>query len=217
MPSLTDLIEAPSMQFAETPVQVIKSSINLFVFACFLEDAVKQGLITSTSFQEQIRIDEGGRGLDFKATFSADQLNTHTRNMILMTLGTTAIAMNKALEVVYGKEFDPADTSPAGSARVLIYQIRCAFAHDPLIPIWTPNVKRYDHRYRVTVQIKRPSGGPNTNREIEFHPPSLKNKHLSSDDIGGLDGYMGLLHYYLAQVEGHTNGNQPYPPSVEES
>ena len=205
------------MQFAETPVQVIKASINLFVFACFLEDAVKQGLITSTSFREQSRLDEGGRGLDFKATFSTDQLKAYTRNMILMTLGTTAIAMNKALEVVYGKEFDPADTSPAGSARVLIYQIRCAFAHDPLIPVWTPNMNRYDHRYRVTVQVKRPSGESITNREIEFHPPSLKNKHLSSDDIGGLGGYMGLLHYYLAQVEGHTKDNQPYPPSVEES
>jgi hypothetical protein len=75
------------VQFVETPVQVIKSSINLFVFACFLEDAVKQGLITSKSFREQIRLDEGGKGLDFNATFSVDQLIVHTRNMILMTLG----------------------------------------------------------------------------------------------------------------------------------
>jgi hypothetical protein len=125
--------------------------------------------------------------------------------------------MNKALEVVYGKEFDPADTSPAGSARVLIYQIRCAFAHDPLNPVWTPKVNMYDHRYRVTVQVKRPSGESLTTREIEFHPPSLKNKHLSPDDIGGLGGYLGLLHYYLALIEAHPKGIQPYPPPVEES
>ena len=55
------------------------------------------GLIPSTSFREQIRLDEGGRGVDFKATFSADQLKVHARNMILMTLGNTGIAMNKAL------------------------------------------------------------------------------------------------------------------------
>ena len=134
------------MQFVETPVQVIKSSINQFVFACFLENSVQQGLIASTSFREQIRLDEGGRGVDFKATFNAVQLKVNARNMVLMTLGTTAIAMNKALEVVYGKEFDPADTSPAGSARVLIYQIRCAFAHDPLIPVWTPNANKYNYR-----------------------------------------------------------------------
>ena len=58
------------MQFADTPVEVIKASINLLVFACFLEDAVKQGLITSTSFRELIRLDEGGRGLDFKANLA---------------------------------------------------------------------------------------------------------------------------------------------------
>lgn len=56
------------MQFAETPVQVIKNSIDLFVFACFLQDAVTQGLITPKSFRTEIRLDEGGRGVDFQAT-----------------------------------------------------------------------------------------------------------------------------------------------------
>ena len=205
------------MQFVETPLQAIRSSIDLFVFACFLEDAVHQGLITPKSFREQIRLDEGGRGVDFKATFSIEQLQIHTRNMTLMTLGTTAIATNKALEVLYGKNVDAEDTSPAGSARVLIYQIRCAFAHDPLNPVWTPNASKYNHRYRVTVQVKRPSGEPISNSEIEYYPPSLKDKHLSGNDIGGVGGYLGLLHFYLAQVEAHPKGNQPYPPSVEES
>ena len=136
---------------------------------------------------------------------------------MLITLGTTAISMNKALEVVYGKEFDTADTSPEGSARVLIYQIRCAFAHDPLNPVWTPNVTQYNRMYRVTVQVRRPSGELTTSREIEFHPPSLKSKPLSPEHFGGLGGYLGLLHYYLAKVEAHPKGSQPYPPSVEES
>jgi hypothetical protein len=206
------------MQFVETPVQAINSSINLFVFARFLQDAVVQGLITPKSFQEQIRLDEGGRGVDFKATYSVEQLHVYTRNMTLMTLGTTAIAMNKALEVLYGKTIVAEDTSPAGYARVLIYQIRCAFAHDPLNPVWwIPNVERYNHTYKVTVKVNRPSGELRAAREINFHPPSLNNKHLSPADIGGLGGYLGLLHYYLAQIEAHPKGNQPYPPPVEES
>jgi hypothetical protein len=41
----------------------------------------------------------------------------------------------------------------------------------------------------------------------------LKNRHLSADDIGGLGGYyMGLLHYFLAEVEGNSKSHQPYPP-----
>jgi hypothetical protein len=204
------------MQFVETPVQAIKSAIHLFVFACFFADAIDQKLITPKSFREQIRLDEGGRGLDLQAVFVDDQLKAHARNMTLMALGTTAIAANKAMETVFGNQFDPADTSPDGSARVILYQIRCAFAHDPLNPVWTPNTNRYNHTYRVTVQVTRGSGGTIA-RSIEFHPPTLKNKHLSADDFGGLSGYMALLHYYLDKVEHHPNGNTPYPPTVEES
>lgn len=204
------------MRFVETPIQAIKSAIDQFVFACYLADAIDQELITPKSFREQIRVDEGGRGLDFKAVFVDQQLKAHARNMTLMTLGSAAIATNKAMEVVFGKEFDPNDTSPHGSARVLLYQIRCAFAHDPLNPVWTPNTIKYNRTYRVTVQVRRASGGTIA-RPIEFHPPTLKNKHLSSDDIGGLGGYMGSLHYVLAEIDGDPKGNQPYPPPVEDS
>jgi hypothetical protein len=134
-----------------------------------------------------------------------------------MALGTTAIATNKAMETVFGKEFDPTDTSQDGSARVILYQIRCAFAHDPLNPIWTPNTNKYNHTYRVTVQATSPESGKTMARPIEFHPPTLKNKHLAADDFGGLGGYMGLLYYCRAKIDGNAKGNLPYPPPVEES
>jgi hypothetical protein len=173
-------------------------------------------LIAPISFRKNIRLDEGGRGVDFKATYSAEQLQAHTRNLTLMALGNTAIATTKALDVLYGP-VDPTDISPAGSARVILYQIRCAFAHDPLNPVWTPKVKQYDRIYKVTVKVSRPSGESATSREISFHPQSLKNKHLGANDFGGLGGYLGLLHYFLAEAEAHSKGHEPYPPSVDES
>jgi hypothetical protein len=203
------------MQFTETPVQIIKSFIRMFVFSCFLENAVQEGRINPESFRERIRLDEGGRGVDFSQTYAVDELKINTGNLVLITLGTTAISMNKALEVVYGKQFDATDTSPEGSARVLIYQIRCAFAHDPLNPVWTPDAQRYDHQYRIKVKVNRPTGEPVTDREISFHPPSLKGKRLVPADIGGWGGFLGLLHYYLAKVETHVKGNAPYIPSLE--
>ena len=83
--------------------------------------------------------------------------------------------------------------------------------------MWAPNPKVYDHQYRVTVKVNRPTGEPAANREIAFHPPSLKDKPLTPDHIGGLGGYLGLLNYYLAKVEAHPDGNKTYSPSVEES
>ena len=203
------------MQFAESPVQVIKTSIDLFVFACFLQDAFNRGSITTISFQTNNRLDEGGRGIDFQATYTQPQLQTYTRNLVLMALGNTAIATSKALEVLYGP-INPTDTSPTGSGRVILYQIRCAFAHDPLNPVWTPNVRQYDRTYKVTIKVNRPSGESVTRREISFHPPSLKNRHLGADDFGGLGGYLGMLHYFLAEANAHSKGHQPYSPSVEE-
>lgn|SRR5262249_21639600 len=82
------------MHFAETPVHIIKSSIDLFVFACFLQDAVNQELITPNSFRKSIRFDEG-RGVDFKATYTQEQLRVYTSNLTLMALGNTAIATKK--------------------------------------------------------------------------------------------------------------------------
>jgi hypothetical protein len=205
------------MPFAETPVQIIKGSIRVFILACFMENAVRDGLISPKSLREQIRLDEGGRGVDFRKTYADDELKAEARNLTVITLGTTAMSTNKAIEVVYGREFDAADTSPEGSARVLLYQIRCAFAHDPLNPIWAPT-PRFSHHYRVTVRVNRPTGELVTERLIEFHPPSLNGSHLIPDHIGGLGGYLGLLHYFLAKVEAHARGNEPYLPlSPEES
>jgi hypothetical protein len=202
------------MQFVETPVQAIKSAIELFVFACFINDAVAQKLITPKSFSEKVRLDEGGHGLDFTAVFGTDQLKAHAHNMTRMSLGTTAIATNKAIEAVFG-ELNPADTSPDGSARVILYQIRCAFAHDPLNPVWTPHTTKYNHTYRVTVQGTEQ--GNTMSHTIVFHPPTLRNKHLGADDFGGLGAYMGLLYYFRAKIEGNAKGNMPYPPPIEES
>lgn len=203
------------MQLVETPAQMIKGSIRLFVFACFLDDAVRRGTITPACFQEQIRLDEGGWGIDFKKAHTADELDHGTRNLMLITLGTTAVATNKALEVVYGKELDATDTSQQGSARVLLYQIRCAFAHDPLNPVWAPTSK-YDRHYRLQVKVNRPPTEPTTERKIEFHPPSLKDMRLNPKHFGGLGGYLGLLEYFQKIVANHPKGNKSYYSSPEE-
>jgi hypothetical protein len=205
------------MQSAETPVQIIRDSISLFELTWFVGAAVQEGRITPAPFREQLWLNEGGWSFKFNMTHTAEELAAEALKLIVTTLGITAMSTNKALEVVYGKKFDPADTSAEGSARVLIYQIRCAFAHDPLNPVWwTPKPQTYNHQYRVTVQVNRQNDEP-VIRKIEFNPPSLKDQPLSPDHIGGLGGYLGLLYYYLAKIEAHPKGNHPYSPSVEKS
>jgi len=203
------------MQLVETPIQMISGSIRLFVFACFLDDAVKRGTITPACLQEQITLKEGDEwGVTIKKPHTTGELTHGTRNLMLTTLGTTALATSKALEVVYEGKPDPEDTSPFGSARILIYQIRCAFAHDPLNPVWAPT-KSYDRNYRVTVTVNRPVGEPETERVITFNPHTHKDTSLNPNHFGGLGGYLGLLTYFQKALEKHPKGNLPYHYSTE--
>ena len=166
--------DVSQMNFADTPVSVIKEAMEAFVFVCFMADAIEQGRINPSTFRDQIRIDDGGKGLGIKKHFTADEMVGLGRNNRLMALGTTAIATETAMHAVLG-QIEPADTSPLGSARAIIYQIRCAVAHDLLNPVWRPNPARYNHTYRITVNVPGESG-ETTPRTLTIDPISLTDK-----------------------------------------
>ena len=201
------------MDVIETPIQAIRSTVEMFVFSCFVNDAIGTNRITLKTFNQQIELQDDGKGLVIKHGFTDEQLKADGRNFVLMALASTALATDKAMDIVCGAK-NPDDTSDLGSARAIVYQIRCAFAHDLLVPIWNPKSK-YKHTYRVTVNVPRESGTA-TPRTIELDMPSLGGKHLSLADFGNLGGYMGLLEYCLDKVQSDSKGKMAYPPPVEE-
>jgi hypothetical protein len=131
-----------------------------------------------------------------------------------MALGTAAIATDNAMDAVFSRTNKTHDITDLGAARAIMFQIRCAFAHDPPHSVWKPDVDRYKHHYCITVKVPRESGDIEL-RIMRFHPPSLRGKHLSALDFGGLGGYMGLLQFCLEQVEKHPLGNKPYVVPLE--
>lgn len=199
------------MKHADTPISVIYGARETFAFACFIADAIDAGRITPNTLREEIKIDEGGHGLIFTKTFSREELVAGGRNLRLMAWGTSAIATDKAMDAVFGKKF-PYDSSELGSARAVTYQIRCAFAHDPLNPIWAPK-EPYRRKYRIMLEVPGETGQRAT-RTIEFDGSSLNGRHLSGQDIGGLGGYLSLLEYCLTQTKKHPKGNVSYVPPV---
>lgn len=195
------------MILAETPATVIKTALGGFIFATFLADSIKCSLITPNHFAEQARLDEGGYGIEFRKRFTQDELISDVRNNVLMALGTSAVATDRALDETFGNK-NPADTTQFGAARSIIYQIRCAFAHDPLNPRWDTTPK-YKRTYTAKVNIIDQTGQATT-RTIVFDRPLISGKFLSSSDFGGLSGYIGLLQYCLNEVETHPRGNISY-------
>jgi hypothetical protein len=199
---------------AETPAMVIRGAIDMFAFNAFLADAIWDGRIIPSSFREQAKIDIGAQGLVFRRTFSTNDLQSFGKINLLMALGATAIATDNALDAVFSKANKHQDITELGAARAIMLQIRCAFAHDPFNPVWKPDVDRYKHQYHIVVKVPRESGDIEL-RIIKFHPPSVRGKHLSALDFGGLGGYMGLLQFCLEQVEKHPLGNKPYVVPLE--
>ena len=217
MPEPSDQPPPRSASFrgADTPALVMKTAMQSFGFNCFLWDAVGQERICSDTFRDEIRIEvEGGRGLALRrGKFTKDELVRLAHNNLLMAFGTTSLATDEAMESLFGK-VNAGDTSEFGSARAIINQIRNAFAHGPLNPVWRPRpLEKWEHTYSITVQVPQASGV--VSRRIELHPPTLNDKHLSADDFGGLGGYMRLLEYCWTKVESHPRGNQAYVPPVE--
>lgn len=201
------------MNFVETPIQAMRSAVEMFVFSCFLNDAIGANRITLSIFSQQIELQDDGKGLVIKQGFTDEQLKADARNLVLMALASTALATDKAMDIVCGAK-NPDDTSDLGSARAILYQIRCAFAHDLLVPIWSPKSK-YKHTYRVTVNVPRESGAA-TPRTIQLDMPFLGGKHLSIADFGNLGGYWALLQYCFDKVQSDAKGDMPYPPPVED-
>lgn len=199
--------------WAETPAIVIQAAIDAFVFASFVRDAIFEGRITPTTFRGQIKLDAGGYGLNIQKAFSPDDLVAGAGNVVLMALGTTAIATDKAMDIVFGGK-RPDETTDLGSARAIIYQVRCAYAHDPLNPVWKPKLTKYNKKYCVTVEVPKQSDGT-VSRQIEFDPDKLNEKPVEFEHLGGLGGYMSLLHYCLKKVKEHPRGNEKYTPPDE--
>ncbi len=198
---------------AHTPIQVIQAAMGALVFNAFIADAIDANLITPSSFRPEAILKAENYGVIIRKIFSMEEVVLSGRNNLLMALGTAAIATDTALDAVFTKNNKAHDTTPLGSARVIIFQIRCAFAHDPLTPVWRADLDRYKHRYRVIVPVPIESGSTEP-RAIEFHPPSLQGKQLSFLDFGGVSGYISLLRYCLEEVAKHPLGNQAYvsPP-----
>lgn len=46
------------MNFVETPIQAIRSAIDLFVFACFVQDATGTNKIDLNTFNKQMKLED---------------------------------------------------------------------------------------------------------------------------------------------------------------
>jgi hypothetical protein len=130
-----------------TQKEQIANAINVFGLCVNLQEAISSGRLVPITFKKKVKIETGGKGVTFHNNYTQDALRIHSKNLLFVALGTTAIILDTALDAVLGAK-DPNDTSQKGSARAILYMVRCAFAHNMVLPTWSCKAK-YQRTYTL--------------------------------------------------------------------
>jgi hypothetical protein len=169
-----------------TPLQAINAALDQIIFAFFVTDAVAGGRI---QLRDSIEVRAGDQGMEIKAKLLESDIVQGTSNLRLSALAMAVIVADEAM-CAHGSR-DPNDTTELGSARNILYMIRCAFAHGPFSPQWECKGP-FQRTYSV------PSIG------ITFNGSACHGKPYSLEDHGGLKGFYTLLQWCRDELKKRT-------------
>jgi len=118
-------------------------------FAIKLLDFCEAGKLDPQEFDTSLLIKGKSANLDLpQGSFSDMNSMVKAANvMVLSSIGTSAIILNKAWEVS-GIRLTGKPESKEDKLRTVIYMVRCAFAHSPADPKW-----RVKEKYRKLYQL----------------------------------------------------------------
>jgi hypothetical protein len=149
------------------------------------------GRLRRTIFERDVVVVTGGSGLVLPPYLPGTQedLNDGTYNLVQLALGASALTADETLELVYGPLSKEAD-SARRNMRVMVHQVRNAFAHNPWRPKW---VIRQQYRYIYPVVLSQ-------GLEFSFDATSLNDEGVKPEHVGGLEFWVKLLKHCEGQV-----------------
>ena len=147
----------------------------------FVREAVERGAIHPETFVRRLRIDTNGEGLHFGQACNRQGLDDLSFNLMFGTLAVSVIQIDTALDQAFGattKRPEPPDE--LGAARSIVCMLRCAFAHNPLVPIWEVRNPYYRRLFDV----------PSIHVAVDFS--GLNGQTLVPNQFGGWEGFTRL-------------------------
>jgi len=177
----------------ETPANKIATAQAVLSLACRLNAEVMAGRIGTEIFSRDVTIITGSAGLLLPASpeSTEDELKRGADNIVLIALSATALTLDETLDEVFGKI--PADTDPSRMGiRVMVNQLRNAFAHNPWRPKWVIHLK-----YRNSYPIKLDDG-----TKFNFEASALDGDGVKPEQVGGLEFWVKLLQHCERLVGG---------------
>jgi hypothetical protein len=170
----------------ETPANKIATAQATLGLAIRLSGEVEAGRITTELFRHDVIVHTGGDGVRVPAfpAGTEQDLKYGIANIVLIALSASALTVDETLDEAFGKTSIDTDPSRIG-IRVMVNQLRNAFAHTPLRPKW-----RIFPKYRKKYPIELDDGSKFTFNAINLDDESIKPEH-----VGGLEFWTKLLQH----------------------
>jgi hypothetical protein len=170
----------------ETPTNKIATAQATLGLACRLNGAVEEGRITTEIFKRGVTVYTSGAGLRLPPfPEGTDQdLKNGIFNIVLIAVSASALTVDETLGEVFGKASTDTDATRIG-IRVMVHQLRNAFAHNPWRPKWVIST-----RYRESYPIELDDGS-----KFTFNATSLNGDGVQPEHVGGLEFWTKLLQH----------------------
>jgi hypothetical protein len=164
----------------ETPANKIATAQATLGLAIRLNGEVQAGRITTEIFKRGVTVVTGGEGLSLPPdSEGTDQdLNNGIFNIVLIAIGASALTLDETLDEVFGKGSDI-------GIRVMVNQLRNAFAHNPLRPKW---VIWPEYRNSYPIEL-------NDGSRFTFQAANLNGDGVKPEHVGGLEFWIKLLQH----------------------
>ena len=170
----------------ESPANKIATAQAILSLAFRLNSEVLAGRINSEIFRRDVTVITGGKGIQLPAFSEGtkEELERGIFNLVLIALSATALTADETLDQVFGDLSKESDANRK-NIRVLVNQLRNAFAHNPWRPKWVVKPK-WRNKYPIALQ---------DGTTFTFDATQLDGENIKPEQIGGLEFWVKLLRH----------------------
>lgn len=170
----------------ETPANKIATAQAVLSLAFRLSAEIEAGRINKEIFSREVTVhtDRNGIKVPIFPGGTEEDLKLGIANIVLMTLSASALTVDETLNEVFGDLASESEPNNIG-IRVMVNQLRNAFAHNPWRPKWVIYKK-----YRNTYPIELYDGS-----KFEFDARTLDGGDIKPEQVGGLEFWVKLLQH----------------------
>ena len=170
----------------ETPANKIATAQAVLSLSFRLNSEVLAGRINAEIFSREVSVITGSKGVMLPAfpQGTINELHFGISNIVLIALSASALTVDETLDEVFGKISEDKDPNRIG-IRVMVNQLRNAFAHHPWSPRWKINPK-----YRNSYAIALDDGTTCT-----FDATALDGDGVKPEQVGGLEFWVKVLQH----------------------